>query len=53
VVLADASGGERFLTVSGGISENPIDGVSAKELIDRAYSLLREAKASGKNMIKG
>ena len=40
------------LTVSGGVSENPIDGVSGEELIVKAKELLQEAKARGKNLIK-
>ncbi|MEW6009178.1 MAG: diguanylate cyclase [Candidatus Omnitrophota bacterium] len=40
------------LTVSGGVSENPLDGVSAEELLVRAKELLAEAKAHGKNRIK-
>ncbi|NQT95316.1 MAG: diguanylate cyclase, partial [Candidatus Omnitrophica bacterium] len=40
------------LTVSGGLSENPIDGSSAKELIDKAQSSLKEAKQAGKNIVK-
>ncbi len=40
------------LTVSGGVSENPIDGVSAEELLTKAKQLLDEAKAHGKNRIK-
>lgn len=51
-ILLEAKEEERHLTVSGSLSENPIDGVSAKELIDKAQALLKEAKAEGKNVIK-
>jgi len=39
------------LTVSGGISENPLDGITAEELISRAQELLKTAKSQGKNRI--
>lgn len=39
----------RKITISAGISENPLDGVTAKELIDKAKDLLAVAKAQGKN----
>ncbi len=40
-----------FVTVSGGVSENPIDGVTAEDLIKKANSTLNEAKSKGKNTI--
>jgi diguanylate cyclase (GGDEF)-like protein len=40
------------LTMSGGVSENPIDGVSSGELIDHAREMLDQAKAHGKNLVK-
>lgn len=52
VILPGAAEEERHLTVSGSLSENPIDGVLAKELISKAQELLKEAKAEGKNIIK-
>ncbi len=39
------------LTVSGGVSENPLDGVSSEELITKAKEALTFAKAQGKNCI--
>lgn len=39
------------LTVSGGISENPLDGVTAEELIAKAKEALAFAKTQGKNRI--
>lgn len=39
------------LTVSGSISENPLDGVEAEELIAKAKSSLSAAKMQGKNRI--
>jgi len=41
------------LTVSGGVSENPLDGVTAEELITKAREALLQAKALGKNRILG
>ena len=43
------SGGS--LTVSGGVSENPLDGATSEELFKKAMELLKEAKASGKNKV--
>jgi diguanylate cyclase (GGDEF)-like protein len=49
------SGGQgyprNFVTVSGGVSENPIDGVTAQELVNKATSGLNEAKSRGKNLV--
>jgi len=39
------------LTVSIGVSENPIDGVSADELMKKAEELIRSAKSLGKNRV--
>jgi diguanylate cyclase (GGDEF)-like protein len=39
------------LSISGGVSENPLDGVTADELMDRAGKALAQAKADGKNRI--
>ena len=41
----------RRLTVSGGVSENPLDGVNAEELITQAKEALNSAKTQGKNRI--
>lgn len=41
------------LTLSGGVSENPLDGIEAEELISKAKDLLKLAKAQGKNRIVG
>ncbi len=42
---------QRKLTLSGGVSENPLDGVLADELISKAKELLSAAKKQGKNRI--
>jgi diguanylate cyclase (GGDEF)-like protein len=39
------------ITVSAGVSENPLDGVEAEELIKKAKELLLQAKAQGKNRV--
>lgn len=41
----------RKLTASGGVSENPLDGIEAEELINKARKSLGLAKAEGKNRI--
>jgi len=43
----------RRLTISGGVSENPLDGVTAEELINKARELVDLAKKQGKNRILG
>ncbi len=48
--MSDAGRGEQF-TVCGGISENPLDGTSAGQLIDRAREMLSLAKSSGRNRV--
>jgi len=39
------------LTISGGVSENPIDGTTSDELFEKANQSLKEAKKQGKNKI--
>ncbi len=41
------------ITVSIGVSENPIDGVNAKEIMARAREYVEKAKAAGKNKVVG
>jgi len=41
----------RKLTLSGGIGENPLDGIKAEELINKAREALKLAKTQGKNRI--
>lgn len=41
------------VTVSGGVSENPLDGIDAEDLIAKARERLGLAKAQGKNHIVG
>jgi diguanylate cyclase (GGDEF)-like protein len=40
------------LSVSGGVSENPIDGATNEELFKKASDALRRAKALGKNRVE-
>ena len=44
---------KRPLTVSVGVSENPIDGSIGKELFKKAKEALARAKAKGKNRVSG
>lgn len=41
----------KHLTVSGGVSENPIDGMSAADLMEKAAAGVSAAKTQGKNRI--
>lgn len=41
----------RSITVSGGVAENPLDGVGAEQLINKARELLKKAKTGGKNQV--
>ncbi len=42
---------DKKLTVSIGVSENPIDGATAEELMGKAERLVRNAKSLGKNRV--
>jgi diguanylate cyclase (GGDEF)-like protein len=46
-----AGKGGRRLTISGSVSENPIDGSSARELFEKAGKAMDIVKAGGKNSI--
>lgn len=50
--FSEESDKSRRLTVSGGLSENPIDGMSAEDLINKARELLKLAKSQGKNQVR-
>jgi GGDEF domain-containing protein len=39
------------ITLSGGVAENPLDGIDASELIAKAKDLVKLAKSQGKNRI--
>ncbi|MDP3729903.1 MAG: diguanylate cyclase [Candidatus Omnitrophota bacterium] len=43
--------GDLKITVSGGVSENPIDGSTQEELFKKATQLLENAKSMGKNRV--
>lgn len=49
--LARTIGASSQLTVSIGVSENPIDGSSADELMQKADELIKKAKSLGKNRV--
>lgn len=50
-VFSEEEDVNRRLTVSGGVSENPLDGIEAEELILKAKEYLGFAKTQGKNRI--
>ncbi len=41
----------RSITLSAGVAENPLDGVEAEQLIDKAKELLKKAKIEGRNRV--
>jgi len=41
----------RRITLSGGVSENPIDGVTAEDLVAKAQEAIGDAKIRGKNCV--
>lgn len=43
--------GKIAITISGGVSENPIDGSTQEELFNKAMELLKSAKSLGKNRV--
>jgi len=43
--------GKLVVTVSGGVSENPIDGSTQEELFEKAMEALQSAKSLGKNRV--
>lgn len=51
MVFKDEQDAKRRITVSGSVSENPLDGLTAEELFGKAKDLLKDAKQQGKNII--
>lgn len=45
--------GRETVTVSGGVSENPLDGAVWQELVQKAEEMLRYAKEHGRNRVVG
>jgi PleD family two-component response regulator len=43
--------GKDMITFSAGVSENPLDGVEAVQLFEKARELLKKAKSNGKNQV--
>ncbi|MDD5477110.1 MAG: diguanylate cyclase [Candidatus Omnitrophica bacterium] len=41
----------KSITLSAGVAENPLDGVEAEQLIDKAKELLKKAKIEGRNRV--
>lgn len=52
-IFSEEQNADKKITASGGVSENPLDGVDAQELVTKAKELLGEAKKQGKNRIVG
>lgn len=52
-VFSEEKESARKLTVSGGISENPIDGITAEELIEKAKQGIKAAEGKGGNQVIG
>jgi diguanylate cyclase (GGDEF)-like protein len=50
-VFSEEEDKSRKFTISGGVSENPLDGIDAKQLIAKAQELLQLAKKQGRNKI--
>ncbi|MCX5703746.1 MAG: sensor domain-containing diguanylate cyclase, partial [Candidatus Omnitrophica bacterium] len=51
--FSEEQNADKKITASGGVSENPLDGVDAQELAAKAKELLGVAKKQGKNRIVG
>ncbi len=53
IQLAFSSGQDsaKSITLSAGVSENPLDGVGAEQLINKAKELLKKAKTAGKDRV--
>jgi diguanylate cyclase (GGDEF)-like protein len=51
--FAEETDAAKKLTVSIGVSENPLDGIEAQELINKAKEFLEIAKKQGKNRVIG
>ena len=50
-VFGEEQDQNKKITVSGSVSENPLDGLTAEELFSKAKELLAKAKSQGKNKI--
>ena len=50
-VFSEGQDKDKLLTLSAGLSENPLDGVDADQLIKKAKELLVKAKAQGRNRV--
>jgi diguanylate cyclase (GGDEF)-like protein len=51
LVYGQEQDSSRRISFSAGVSENPLDGVKADQLIEKARELLSKAKAEGKNRV--
>jgi len=51
LVFGEAQNKDCVLTFSAGVSENPLDGIDAEQLIKKAKELLAKAKTQGRNKV--
>lgn len=51
LALPSDQDGSKIITLSAGVAENPLDGVEAEQLIDKAKELLKKAKTEGRNKV--
>lgn len=51
LAFSSGQGNAESITLSAGVSENPLDGVGAEQLIDKAKELLKQAKTAGKDRV--
>ncbi len=52
-IFSEEQDANKKITVSGGVSENPLDGIDAEALVSAAKELVSLAKKQGKNRIAG
>lgn len=52
-IFSEEPDAKKKITISGGVSENPLDGINDEELINSATELLQCAKSQGRNRIVG
>jgi len=50
-VFSEAEDARKKITVSGGVSENPLDGISSEELISKAKELVNVSRGKGANHV--
>ncbi|MFA5093416.1 MAG: diguanylate cyclase [Candidatus Omnitrophota bacterium] len=51
IAFSSEQGSGKGITLSAGVAENPLDGVQAEQLVNKANELLKKAKAAGRNRV--